>query len=50
MALRRKFKPEAGIRRNTIPLIYEAVADFIVLNSLMFNNDPLPMRGWRASL
>jgi ribulose-phosphate 3-epimerase len=41
---------DGGIRRETVPLMKEAGADFIVPGSLMFKEDPGEMRQWLASL
>ena len=41
---------DGGIRRETVPLLHAAGADFIVPGSLMFKKDPLAMRQWLASL
>jgi ribulose-phosphate 3-epimerase len=41
---------DGGIRRQTIPLIQEAGADWIVPGSLMFGEDPAEMRRWLAEL
>lgn len=41
---------DGGIRRNTVPLMREAGADYIVPGSLMFGEDPKEMRAWLASL
>ena len=41
---------DGGIRRNTVPLINEAGADWIVPGSLMFGEDPAAMREWLAAL
>jgi ribulose-phosphate 3-epimerase len=41
---------DGGIRRNTVPLIHEAGADWIVPGSLMFGEDPAAMRRWLAAL
>jgi ribulose-phosphate 3-epimerase len=41
---------DGGIRRQTVPLIQEAGADWIVPGSLMFGEDPAEMRRWLASL
>ena len=41
---------DGGIRRNTVPLMHAAGADFIVPGSLMFGEDPAAMRQWLASL
>ena len=48
----RKIEIEAdgGIRRETVPLIHAAGADFIVPGSLMFGGDPQEMRQWLAAL
>ncbi len=41
---------DGGIRRETVPLLRAAGADFIVPGSLMFKEDPAMMRQWLASL
>jgi ribulose-phosphate 3-epimerase len=41
---------DGGIRRETVPLIKAAGADFIVPGSLMFKEDPPAMRQWLKSL
>jgi ribulose-phosphate 3-epimerase len=41
---------DGGIRRNTVPLMAEAGADWIVPGSLMFGDDPKSMREWLAQL
>jgi ribulose-phosphate 3-epimerase len=41
---------DGGIRRNTVPQINEAGADWIVPGSLIFGEDPAVMRQWLASL
>jgi len=41
---------DGGIRRNTVPQIHQAGADWIVPGSLMFNEDPATMRQWLDSL
>jgi ribulose-phosphate 3-epimerase len=41
---------DGGIRRNTVPQINEAGADWIVPGSLMFAEDPAAMRAWLESL
>jgi len=41
---------DGGIRRNTVPLLHAAGADYIVPGSLMFGEDPAAMRAWLASL
>lgn len=49
-ALRTEIEADGGIRRETVPLIHTAGADFIVPGSLMFKEDPAAMRRWLASL
>jgi len=41
---------DGGIRRNTVPQIHQAGADWIVPGSLMFGEEPAAMRQWIASL
>lgn len=41
---------DGGIRRETVPRLHAAGADFIVPGSLMFREDPKAMRQWLASL
>jgi ribulose-phosphate 3-epimerase len=41
---------DGGIRRNTVPQISEAGADWIVPGSLMFGEDPAAMRQWLATV
>jgi ribulose-phosphate 3-epimerase len=41
---------DGGIRRNTVPQIHEAGADWIVPGSLIFGEDPRSMREWLAGL
>jgi ribulose-phosphate 3-epimerase len=41
---------DGGIRRNTVPLINAAGADWIVPGSLMFGDDPAAMRQWLSTL
>ena len=41
---------DGGIRRETVPLLRAAGADYIVPGSLMFREDPKAMRQWLASL
>ncbi len=41
---------DGGIRRNTVPQINDAGADWIVPGSLMFAEDPAAMRAWLESL
>jgi ribulose-phosphate 3-epimerase len=48
--LKTQIEVDGGIRRNTVPLIHRAGADFIVPGSLMFGEDPKEMRQWLASL
>jgi ribulose-phosphate 3-epimerase len=45
-----QIEADGGIRRETVPLIHEAGADYIVPGSLMFKEDPREMRQWLASL
>jgi len=45
-----EIEADGGIRRETVPLIHAAGADYIVPGSLMFKEDPLTMRRWLASL
>lgn len=48
--VRTLIEADGGIRRETVPLLSDAGADFIVPGSLMFKEDPLAMRRWLASL
>ena len=41
---------DGGIRRETVPLLQAAGADFIVPGSLMFREDPAAMRQWLDAL
>jgi ribulose-phosphate 3-epimerase len=41
---------DGGIRRETVPHIHAAGADWIVPGSLMFGEDPAAMRQWLAGL
>jgi ribulose-phosphate 3-epimerase len=41
---------DGGIRRNTVPQIHQAGANWIVPGSLMFGEDPATMRAWLGSL
>lgn len=41
---------DGGIRRETVPLLAAAGADFIVPGSLMFKEDPQQMRDWLRTL
>jgi ribulose-phosphate 3-epimerase len=45
-----EIEADGGIRRDTVPLIHAAGADYIVPGSLMFGGDPKEMRAWLASL
>jgi len=40
---------DGGIRRETVPLLAKAGADYIVPGSLMFGSDPAEMREWLSS-
>ena len=48
--LKMEILADGGIRRETVPLIAAAGADYIVPGSLMFKEDPATMRAWLASL
>src|SRR5262249_2354322 len=48
--LRTAIEADGGIRRETVPLLHAADADFIVPGSLMFKEEPAEMRRWLASL
>lgn len=48
--LKIEIEADGGIRRETVPLLHAAGADFIVPGSLMFKEDPATMRQWLASL
>ena len=41
---------DGGIRRQTVPLIQQAGADWIVPGSLMFGEDPAEMRRWLSAV
>ncbi len=41
---------DGGIRRQSVPLLHAAGADWIVPGSLMFGEDPAELRRWLASL
>ncbi len=41
---------DGGIRRETVPILCAAGADYIVPGSLMFKEDPPAMRQWLATL
>ncbi len=44
--LKVQIEVDGGIRRETVPLIHAAGADWIVPGSLMFKEDPTSMRQW----
>ncbi len=48
--LRTEIEADGGIRRETVPLLKAAGADYIVPGSLMFKEDPTTMRQWLATL
>jgi ribulose-phosphate 3-epimerase len=48
--LKTEIEVDGGIRRETVPLLQAAGADYIVPGSLMFKEDPATMRGWLKSL
>jgi ribulose-phosphate 3-epimerase len=48
--LKTVIEADGGIRRDTVPLLHAAGADFIVPGSLMFREEPKAMRQWLASL
>jgi len=48
--LKTEIEADGGIRRETVPLLHAAGADYIVPGSLMFREDPAAMRKWLASL
>jgi ribulose-phosphate 3-epimerase len=48
--LQTEIEADGGIRRETVPLLKSAGADFIVPGSLMFKEDPPQMRKWLAAL
>ncbi len=48
--LKTEILADGGIRRETVPLISQAGADYIVPGSLMFKEDPATMRSWLATL
>ena len=48
--LKMEIEVDGGIRRESVPLIHSAGADWIVPGSLMFKEDPLTMRQWLKSL
>ncbi len=48
--LRTQIEADGGIRWETVPLLHEAGADFIVPGSLIFKEDPARLRGFLAGL
>src|SRR5436190_786737 len=48
--LKVEIEVDGGIRRESVPLIHAAGADWIVPGSLMFKEDPPAMRQWLRSL
>ena len=48
--LKTVIEADGGIRRETVPMLKAAGADFIVPGSLMFKENPGEMRAWLASL
>lgn len=48
--LKTEIEADGGIRRETVPLLKAAGADYIVPGSLMFKEDPAQMRQWLAAL
>jgi len=48
--LKTEIEVDGGIRRQSVPPIHAAGADWIVPGSLMFGGDPLEMRQWLAAL
>ncbi len=48
--LKTDIEADGGIRRETVPLLQAAGADYIVPGSLMFGGDPKQMREWLANL
>ncbi len=48
--LKTEIEADGGIRRETVPLLNAAGADYIVPGSLMFKEDPAAMRKWLASV
>jgi len=45
-----EIEADGGIRRETVPLLKQAGADYIVPGSLMFKEDPPAMRKWLREL
>ena len=48
--LKTEIEMDGGIRRNTVPRMAAAGADWIVPGSLMFGEEPAEMRRWLATL
>jgi ribulose-phosphate 3-epimerase len=48
--LKFEIEVDGGIRRETVPLLHESGADYIVPGSLMFKEDPPAMRQWLLTL
>ncbi len=48
--LKTEIELDGGIRRNTVPMMAAAGADWIVPGSLMFGEEPSEMRQWLATL
>lgn len=48
--LKTEIEADGGIRRETVPLLKAAGADYIVPGSLMFKEEPAAMRNWLAAL
>lgn len=48
--LKTEIEADGGIRREAVPLLKAAGADYIVPGSLMFKEEPAQMRQWLASL
>lgn len=48
--LKTEIEADGGIRRETVPLLAKAGADYIVPGSLMFKEEPAAMRQWLAGL
>ena len=48
--LNTEIEVDGGIRRQSVPLMHAAEADWIVPGSLMFGEDPAEMRRWLAAL
>ena len=48
--LKTEIEADGGIRRETVPVLKAAGADYIVPGSLMFKEDPASMRKWLQTL